>query len=75
VRKSDDANLNHPTSVFATSPSHHTSSTYIIIMADTEQRKAKFEPKQPIELAPPKDDVISVEHLARCDGGSSHIAL
>jgi membrane-associated progesterone receptor component len=44
-------------------------------MADTEQRKAKFEPKQPIELAPPKDDVISVEHLAKCDGGSSHIAL
>ncbi|TKX23848.1 cytochrome b5-like heme/steroid binding domain-containing protein 1 [Elsinoe australis] len=27
-----------------------------------------FEPKTKVELAPPKDDLISVEHLAKCDG-------
>lgn len=28
----------------------------------------KFEPKEPIPLAPPKDDPISVEELAKCNG-------
>ncbi|KAF2152912.1 hypothetical protein K461DRAFT_130909 [Myriangium duriaei CBS 260.36] len=27
-----------------------------------------FEPKTKVELAPPKDDIISLEHLAKCDG-------
>ena len=30
-----------------------------------------FEPKQKVELDPPKDDVISTEYLAKCDGLSS----
>lgn len=37
-------------------------------MSDADQQKGKFEPKQPVELAPPKDDVISLEHLSKCDG-------
>lgn len=28
----------------------------------------KFEPKVPVQLNPPKDDPISVEELAKCDG-------
>jgi membrane-associated progesterone receptor component len=34
----------------------------------TEAPKKKFEPKQPVELAPPKDDVISLDYLNKCDG-------
>lgn len=29
----------------------------------------KFEPKVPVTLDPPKDDPISVEELAKADGG------
>ncbi len=28
----------------------------------------RFEPKNPVELNVPKDDVISVEELSKCDG-------
>lgn len=28
----------------------------------------KFEPKTPVELAPPKDDPITLEELAKADG-------
>jgi hypothetical protein len=28
----------------------------------------KFAPKEPVQLAPPKDDLISLEHLAKCNG-------
>jgi hypothetical protein len=34
----------------------------------TEAPKKKFEPKQPVELAPPKDDVLSLDYLKKCDG-------
>jgi hypothetical protein len=27
-----------------------------------------FEPKTPVVLNPPKDDIISSEHLAKCNG-------
>ncbi len=27
-----------------------------------------FEPKQKVELDPPKDDVISKDYLSKCDG-------
>jgi hypothetical protein len=27
-----------------------------------------FEPKKPVELAPPKDDPIAQDYLAKCDG-------
>ncbi|KAF2790681.1 cytochrome b5 [Melanomma pulvis-pyrius CBS 109.77] len=38
-------------------------------MSDTtDPPKKKFEPKQPVELAPPKDDVISLDYLKKCDG-------
>lgn len=30
--------------------------------------KMSFEPKQKVELDPPKDDPISLEYLAKCDG-------
>ena len=29
-----------------------------------------FEPKQKVELDPPKDDVISQEYLSKCNGRS-----
>ncbi|KAK3111817.1 hypothetical protein LTR53_012543 [Teratosphaeriaceae sp. CCFEE 6253] len=29
-----------------------------------------FEPKQKIELDPPKDDTVSVDYLSKCDGSS-----
>ncbi|KAH8147856.1 uncharacterized protein LAJ45_07957 [Morchella importuna] len=29
-----------------------------------------FAPKQPVALAPPKEDPISVEHLAKCSGAN-----
>jgi hypothetical protein len=28
----------------------------------------KFEPKQKVELDPPKDDSISLDYLSKCDG-------
>ncbi|KAL1965127.1 hypothetical protein VTN77DRAFT_6040 [Rasamsonia byssochlamydoides] len=33
----------------------------------TEERK-RFEPKQPVQLDPPKDDPITMEELSKCDG-------
>jgi membrane-associated progesterone receptor component len=36
--------------------------------AGTEQKKGKFEPKTPVQLEPPKDDPITLEYLAKCDG-------
>ncbi len=30
----------------------------------------KFEPKQPVQLNPPKDDLITLEELAKCNGTS-----
>lgn len=34
----------------------------------TGQQKERFAPKQPVELAAPKDDVITREYLSKCDG-------
>jgi hypothetical protein len=33
-----------------------------------EPAKGRFEPKKTVTLNPPKDDPISVEDLAQCDG-------
>ncbi|TID27615.1 Meiotically up-regulated protein [Venturia nashicola] len=33
-----------------------------------EHKKGSFAPKQPVELAPPKDDPITQEYLQKCDG-------
>lgn len=30
--------------------------------------KMSFEPKQKVELDPPKDDLISKDYLSKCDG-------
>ena len=30
----------------------------------------KFEPKQPVQLDPPKDDIISLEELAQANGAN-----
>ncbi|CAI0641376.1 putative steroid-binding protein 3 [Colletotrichum fructicola] len=39
----------------------------------------KFEPKTPVELAPPKDDPITLEELAKADGsdpnGKTYVAI
>ncbi|KAF2451605.1 cytochrome b5 [Karstenula rhodostoma CBS 690.94] len=32
------------------------------------QKKERFAPKQLVNLAPPKDDVITRDYLAKCDG-------
>ncbi|KAF2427795.1 progesterone binding protein-like protein [Tothia fuscella] len=40
-------------------------------MADhgsTDQPKERFAPKTAVELAPPKDDPITVDYLSKCDG-------
>lgn len=34
----------------------------------------KFEPKTPVQLAPPKDDVISLEELSKANGESLLVA-
>ncbi|KIW01645.1 uncharacterized protein PV09_06831 [Verruconis gallopava] len=36
--------------------------------ASTEQKKERFAPKVPVQLDPPKDDPITPEYLAMCDG-------
>lgn len=35
----------------------------------------KFEPKVPVNLDPPKDDLISTEELAKADGELTYIEL
>lgn len=37
-------------------------------MADRVPEPRNFEPKHAVEIAPPKDDPISTEDLAKCDG-------
>ncbi|KAF2661074.1 progesterone binding protein-like protein [Lophiostoma macrostomum CBS 122681] len=37
-------------------------------MSTEGQQKERFAPKQPVELADPKDDVITLEHLQKCNG-------
>lgn len=32
----------------------------------------RFEPKTKVELDPPKDDLISPEHLAKCNGTNGY---
>ena len=41
-----------------------TSPTYLTDHLDT----MSFEPKQKVELDPPKDDAISLDYLSKCDG-------
>ncbi|KAF2750176.1 progesterone binding protein-like protein [Sporormia fimetaria CBS 119925] len=36
-------------------------------MSGTET-KGRFEPKEPVQLAPPKSDPISLDYLAKCNG-------
>ncbi|KAJ4301454.1 hypothetical protein N0V90_003546 [Kalmusia sp. IMI 367209] len=36
------------------------------------QQKERFAPKQPVDLAPPKDDVITQDYLAKCDVNRSN---
>jgi membrane-associated progesterone receptor component len=34
----------------------------------SSEHAGQFEPKAPVQLDPPKDDPIAVEHLSKCDG-------
>jgi hypothetical protein len=36
--------------------------------ASDEPKKGRFEPKVPVQLDPPKDDLITLEYLSKCDG-------
>lgn len=31
-------------------------------------KKARFAPKEPVELAPPRDDIVSLQYLSKCTG-------
>jgi hypothetical protein len=39
-------------------------------MSDTTEqpKKERFAPKEPVTLNPPKDDAITRDYLAKCDG-------
>ena len=34
-----------------------------------KEANMSFEPKTKVELDPPKDDIISLDYLSKCDGG------
>jgi len=34
----------------------------------TGESKGRFEPKKAVQLDPPKDDPIALDHLSKCDG-------
>ncbi|OJD35528.1 progesterone binding protein [Diplodia corticola] len=36
--------------------------------ANHVEEPKRFEPKNPVQLDPPKDDPIALDHLAKCDG-------
>ncbi|KAF2143612.1 uncharacterized protein K452DRAFT_296616 [Aplosporella prunicola CBS 121167] len=38
--------------------------------ANHVEEPKRFEPKQPVQLDPPKDDIISLDYLAKCDGSN-----
>jgi hypothetical protein len=40
-------------------------------MTGSESESKRFAPKVPVQLDPPKDDPISQEELAKCDGNST----
>jgi len=40
-------------------------------MVEHEPEPKRFSPKVPVQLDPPKDDPISQEELAKCDGNST----
>ncbi|KAL1977993.1 hypothetical protein VTN31DRAFT_852 [Thermomyces dupontii] len=37
-------------------------------MTEQTSQSKRFEPKEPVQLDPPKDDPISKEELSKCDG-------
>lgn len=39
-------------------------------MTEQTSQSKRFEPKEPVQLDPPKDDPISKEELSKCDGAS-----
>lgn len=43
-------------------------------MVEHEPEPKRFSPKVPVELDPPKDDPISPEELAQCDGRYSRLS-
>lgn len=60
----------------------HSLDTFIADMTDSahshgegEQKKERFAPKVPVQLAPPKDDIITLEHLSKCNGRPCIISL
>ncbi|OMP84484.1 putative steroid-binding protein 3 [Diplodia seriata] len=42
--------------------------------ANHVEEPKRFEPRNPVQLDPPKDDPIALDHLAKCDG-AIHLAL
>ena len=45
--------------------------TYSILTHYLSEMAGKFEPKHKVDLDPPKDDIISLDYLAKCDGSCS----
>lgn len=58
-----DAPLQHCSSL-----SSLTRSSTSTMTDNAEQPKERFAPKQQVNLAPPKDDVITQDYLSKCDG-------
>ena len=44
-------------------------------MVEQTGESKRFEPKVAVQLDPPKDDPISVEELAKCDGTRVYISM
>ena len=52
---------------------HRPSTQSIATMSEASgEQKERFAPKVAVELAPPKDDVITRDYLAKCDGEPLH---
>lgn len=47
---------------------NHTIAPPFHIQTTTADMAGKFEPKVPVQLNPPKDDLISLEDLAKANG-------
>jgi len=51
-----------------TLPPHLTQSAHKMADSEREPEPKNFSPKKPVDLAEPKDDPITYEELAKCDG-------
>jgi len=58
----------HTTSVAETLNHPREPSIHAHFQSKQTNKKMSFEPKTKVELDPPKDDIISLDYLSKCDG-------